>query len=97
MTMTAPGSEPQDRTETPEQFARRMDAMLNITRDEQTGDLLRPHMLWELNQIMQRIKPDDLATSEIMGLLAVLVPIHSRFLDDRGISPPFGPVPLRLV
>lgn len=74
-----------------------MDAMLNITRDEQAGDLLRSHMLWELNQIMMRVKPADLTTSEIMGLLAVLVPIHSRFLENRSVPPAGSPILLRLV
>lgn len=71
-----------------------MDAMLNITRDEPAGDLLRPHMLWELDQIMRKVKPEDLTTSEVMGLLAILVPVHSRFLDA---GPAVPPVPLRLV
>lgn len=83
-----------DRTESPEEFHRRMDAMLNITRDEPAGDLLRPHMLWELTEIMKKIKPEDLSTSDIMGLLAILVPAHSRLLSA---APPVRPVPLRIV
>jgi hypothetical protein len=48
-----------------------------------TGDRLLPHLRWELQQVMSRVRPDDLSTSEITRLLAILAPAHSRLIDRR--------------
>jgi hypothetical protein len=51
-----------------------------------------PHLRWELQEVMSRVRPDDLSTAEISSLLAILVPAHSRV-----IGRPTGPPPLRIL
>lgn len=50
-----------------------------------------PHMEWLLRQIMAHVKPKDLKASELIALLAILVPAHSRVLV-AGRLPPIRPV-----
>jgi hypothetical protein len=51
-----------------------------------------PHLRWELQQIMSRVHPDDLSAAEITGLLAILIPAHSRVIGG-----PTGRPPLRVL
>jgi hypothetical protein len=44
------------------------------------------HLRWELQQVMARVRPDDLSAVEIAGLLAILIPAHSRVIGG-------GPAP----
>lgn len=39
-----------------------------------------PHLRWELEQVMTRVKPNDLSADEIAGLLGILRPAHSRVI-----------------
>jgi hypothetical protein len=57
-----------------------------------TGDVAgtSPHLRWELQEVMSRVRPDDLSTAEISSLLAILVPAHSRVIGRLT-----GPPPLR--
>lgn len=50
-----------------------------------------PHMRWQLRAMMADVKPNDLTPAELIALLSLLVPAHSRVLVARG-APPGGPV-----
>lgn len=39
-----------------------------------------PHLRWELEQVMSRVRPEDLSANEIAELLAVLTPAHCRVI-----------------
>src|ERR1700681_2732127 len=39
-----------------------------------------PHLRWELQQVMSRVRPEDLSAAEIAALLAILMPAHSRVI-----------------
>jgi hypothetical protein len=41
---------------------------------------LLPHLRWELQQVMSRVRPEDLSAAEIAALLAILTPAHSRVI-----------------
>lgn len=47
-------------------------------------DEIRPHNMWQLQRMLTDMEPDDLLTTEIVALIAVLVPAHSRWLARRG-------------
>jgi hypothetical protein len=49
----------------------------------QTG----PHLRWELQQVMARVRPDDLSAAEISSLLAILIPAHSRVIGGPAGRP----------
>lgn len=77
----------------PINVGKRIDAALDFIKE--TGDYtVRDHYLWELKQVMASMPPDELSTTAIISLLAVLVPEHARFLAGR--KPVSGPV-LRLI
>jgi hypothetical protein len=61
-------------------LCRKVDAALDFIPDEAGEEEMRPYMKWQLNNIMDRISPDDLTTAELMALLAVLAPALSRRL-----------------
>jgi hypothetical protein len=50
------------------------------------------HLRWELEQIMSRVRPQDLSATEVAGLLAILRPAHSRVVGGpagrRGLVVP---------
>src|SRR6185436_663185 len=52
--------------------------------DALTADL---HLRWELQQVLSRVRPADLSTTEISSLLDVLIPAHSRILGERSSEP----------
>ena len=39
-----------------------------------------PHLRWELQQLLSRIRPEDLSLAEISRLLNILIPAHCRVL-----------------
>jgi hypothetical protein len=45
------------------------------------------HLRWELQQLMSRVRPDDLSADEIVGLLAILRPAHSRVIGGPAGRP----------
>ena len=76
--------------------------VLRLVTNEAAADIydepaLRRHLLWEVRNIMRDIDPEDLSTTELAGLVAVLIPAHGRVLNGAsGSSPRSGKV-LRLV
>ena len=69
----------------------RIDAALDYMSDG--GDDLKPWLMWQIGEIMEgplRIGMDDCSPSELMALLAVLVPIFNRRLvgGESGSSLP---------
>lgn len=45
---------------------------------EAGGILLSSHLRWELQQMLSRVRPEDLSTTEIAALLVILMPADSR-------------------
>jgi hypothetical protein len=41
---------------------------------------VRPHLVWEAGQMVTHLKPNDLTTLELAGLIAVLHAAHARVL-----------------
>lgn len=78
---------PESATELGERIAKSIDI---IPTPEAEG-LFLPHMEWQLRAVMADVKPRDLLPSELIALLAVLVPAHSRVLVARS-RPPGVPV-----
>jgi hypothetical protein len=48
---------------------------------------LLPHLRWELEQVMTRVRPADLSGVEIAALLAVLAPAHCRVIGGPAARP----------
>ena len=48
---------------------------------------LLPHLRWELEQVMSRVRPDDLSAAEITALLAILTPAHCRVIGGPASRP----------
>jgi hypothetical protein len=46
-----------------------------------------PLLRWELQQVMSRVRPEDLSAVEIAALLAVLAPAHSRVIGGPAGRP----------
>jgi hypothetical protein len=46
-----------------------------------------PLLRWELQQVMSRVRPEDLSAVEIAALLAVLAPAHSRAIGGPAGRP----------
>ncbi|CAN5209026.1 hypothetical protein BH11ACT7_BH11ACT7_14800 [soil metagenome] len=46
-----------------------------------------PHLRWELEQVMTRVRPEDLSAAEITALLAILMPAHSRVIGGPAGRP----------
>ena len=55
-------------------------AVGNPTATERDSADTGPHLRWELQQVMSRVRPEDLSATEISGLLAILIPAHSRVI-----------------
>lgn len=68
----------------------KIDAALDFISD--SGDDLKPWLIWQLDEIMagpNRIVPADCDASELMALLAVLVPVFNRGLGGiEATAPP---------
>lgn len=72
-------------------MCRKIDAALDFMGDDEAQ--LRPYLLYHIDEIMagpKHIDPQDCTTSELMSLLAVLVPVFSRRLvgTDAATAPP---------
>jgi hypothetical protein len=46
-----------------------------------------PHLRWELEQVMTRVRPQDLSAVEIAALLTILIPAHSRVIGRPTLRP----------
>lgn len=78
---------PESATELGNRIAKSVDIIPTPTAE----DMFLPHMMWQLGAVMGDVKPKDLLPSELIALLAVLVPAHSRVLIARR-RPPSRPV-----
>ena len=68
-------------------ICRKIDAALEYICGQ--GDELRPYLMHQIEQIMdgpQHIGLDDCGTSELMALLAVLVPVFNRRLVGAQVA-----------
>jgi hypothetical protein len=61
------------------------EALRDCAHDEEMR--LSPHLRRELEQVMSRVRPDDLSVVEIAALLAILVPAHSRVVGGPACWP----------
>lgn len=65
-----------------------------------SGEDVRPHYLRTVSQLTDEVRLDDLTTSELVALKALLIPAHSRVIEGRprpdATPPPVGRV-LRLI
>lgn len=53
----------------------------NTTRSE------HHHVRWELEQVMTRVRPEDLSATEIAALLEILRPAHARVVGGPASRP----------
>ncbi len=51
------------------------------------ASVLVPHLRWELEQVMSRVRPADLSGAEIAALLVVLAPAHCRVIGGPTSRP----------
>lgn len=49
-------------------------------------DSTGPHLRWELQQVLSRVRPVDLSATEIAGLLTILIPAHWRAIGGRSAA-----------
>jgi hypothetical protein len=54
-----------------------------------------PHLRWELEQVMLRVRPEDLSAAEVAALLDILRPAHSRVIGGPAGRPGLGIVGVR--
>lgn len=56
------------------------------------SDAMTPHHLWVVRGIMDNIDPEfDLSPAELLALLSVLAPVHTRVLARRALVDDSGP------
>ena len=72
----------------PVEIGLRVTAALDFLRSG--GEEMRDHYLWCVRQVMSSLPLDEVSTSALVSILAVLVPEHARFL--RGREPGTGVV-----
>ena len=51
---------------------------------------LVPHLRWELEQVLSRVRPQDLSAAEVAGLLGVLTAAYSRVIGGPTGRPGLG-------
>lgn len=51
------------------------------------GDCLLPHLRWDLEQVMSRVRPEDLSDTEIAALLDTLRLAHCRVMGRPAPRP----------
>ena len=71
----------------------RMTAAMDFVRNGSDEDM-RQHFRWQAEQILGSLALDDLTTAELVSLVTVLIPAHSRALGPQDVE--HGPV-LRLI
>lgn len=74
---------PESATELGERIANSIAVMPTPEAEE----LFLPHMQWQLRAMMTDVTPSDLTPAELIALLALLVPAHSRVLIARRPRP----------
>lgn len=68
----------------PEDYDARMQSAQGLIATPDSETALRPHLVWELRQILARVTPADFTTVELMSVLTILAPVHARTLN--GVS-----------
>lgn len=58
-----------------------------VKRTKTVHDSTLPHLRWELEQVMARVRPADLSAAEIASLLDVLRLAHSRVIGGPASRP----------
>ena len=51
---------------------------------------LLPHLQWELEQVLSRVRPQDLSAAEVAGLLGILKSAHCRIVGGPTGRPGLG-------
>lgn len=74
--------------EAPESLARRLAVTLEITADPDAQERLRPHIRWEMLELMRRVPSGSLHVSEMLAITGILAAAHSRVLTNPR---PLGP------
>lgn len=79
--------------ETPEELLERIGAVLRAMPTPEAEARLLPHLEWQLDGILEDLTSSDLLPAELLVLVAVLIPAHSRLLLARVLSggQPFKP------
>ena len=49
-----------------------------------------PHLRWELEQVLSRVRPQDLSAAEVAGLLGILKSAHCRIVGGPTGRPGLG-------
>lgn len=83
------GSEQCERYQIRDQIIRSWDTL----PDEAAETRQRAHLEWELREVLGHVHPSDLTVTELLAMLAVLQPAHSRVL----VNPSRGTPILRVI
>ncbi len=83
--------------ETAAELLSRIQAVLSAMPTPEAEARLLPHLEWQLDGILDDLTSADLLPAELLVLIAVLVPAHSRILLARVLSGgnPFKPYLVR--
>ena len=55
----------------------------DVALQDNDGEDVRSHNLWAVRELMYDMSPEDLTTAELVSMVAIMIPAHSRVLDDR--------------
>lgn len=66
-------------------FGHRVAASHGYSRSGRASFL--PHLRWELEQVMSRVRPEDLSAVEIAAILTILTPAHCRVIGGPAARP----------
>lgn len=77
---------PESATELHARITCAVNAASKLMYDEESEQRLDAHCRWELGEILKHIRISDLLSAEVLAVLAILCPVHSRVLAAR-ISP----------
>lgn len=66
------------------EMSRRVAAAIEVLPLYGDDEVLLPSIRWRLREVMKIVHLDDLSPTEIMAMLAVLTPAHSRKLTASG-------------
>lgn len=80
------------------QLGQRITTSMSIMPTEDAEIAMRPHLIWNVKQVMSHISPHDLTSSELIALAAILIVPHARWLSGVGQPSRVGVRPdLRMV
>lgn len=73
------------------QHDKRVARALALVPDGEGEALLDEHVRWEFEAVLSRLQLDDFTTREVVAVLAIIAPIHSRVIRSlNGGQPPSG-------